>query len=78
MASHIMKVNQKGMVTIPLEIREKYKISEGTEVKIMDINGQIEIIPIIPFDELRKNLPTRNEMIKIIEETELETREIEQ
>jgi AbrB family looped-hinge helix DNA binding protein len=30
-----MKVNKKGMVTIPNEIREKYNIMEGSEVLVI-------------------------------------------
>ncbi|MGV9203866.1 MAG: AbrB/MazE/SpoVT family DNA-binding domain-containing protein [Promethearchaeia archaeon] len=51
-----MKVNKKGMITIPNEIREKYNIVEGSEVLITEINGEIHILPIKGFDQIKKFL----------------------
>ncbi|MFO8018005.1 MAG: AbrB/MazE/SpoVT family DNA-binding domain-containing protein [Promethearchaeia archaeon] len=59
-----MKVNKKGMITIPNEIREKYEIVEGSKVLVTEINGEIHIIPIIDFDQIKKLLPDREEMKK--------------
>lgn len=57
-----MKVNKKGMITIPNEIREKYNIVEGSEVLVIEILGEIQIIPILDFEAIQKNLPSRKEM----------------
>ena len=62
MASKISKVNKKGMITIPKDIREQFNIEAGSEVSVMIINGDIRIIPIADFDELRKNFPSIQEM----------------
>lgn len=49
-----MKVNKKGMITIPNQIREKYNIVEGSEVLVIEILGEIQIIPILDFDSIKK------------------------
>ena len=72
-----MKVNKKGMITIPNDIREKYKIEEGSEVIVMEINGEIQIIPIMDFEDLRKFLPTRKEMERAYIESWNEEMELE-
>ena len=77
MAVKTLKVNKKGMITIPIEIREKFNIKEGSEVSVMVINGEIQIIPIIDFDELRKESPTLEEMKKSYEESRAEEMEFE-
>ncbi len=70
-----MKVNKKGMITIPNEIREKYNIAEGSEVLVIEILGEIQIIPVLDFEDIQKHLPTRKEMEDVYfksKETELE------
>ena len=47
-------LNRKGMVTIPIKLREKYDLHEGTEVGIMELDGVISIIPIIDPELLRQ------------------------
>jgi len=77
MSIKTMKVNKKGMITIPNEIREKYNIGEGSEVIVMEINGEIQIIPIMDFEDLRKLLPSRKEMEKAYIESWDEEMELE-
>ncbi|MHA1619020.1 MAG: AbrB/MazE/SpoVT family DNA-binding domain-containing protein [Promethearchaeota archaeon] len=63
-----MRVNSKGMVTIPVELRNKYDIHEGSKVAIIEVNGEMQILPILDFNEIRTLLPTRAEMKKIYSE----------
>ncbi|MGV9206375.1 MAG: AbrB/MazE/SpoVT family DNA-binding domain-containing protein [Promethearchaeia archaeon] len=72
-----MKVNKKGMVTIPNEIRKKYEIVEGSEVFVTEINGEIHIIPIIDFHQIRKLLPDREDMKKEYIKSKMEDLELE-
>lgn len=70
-----MKVNKKGMITIPNELREKYNIVEGSEVLVIEILGEIQIIPLLEFEAIQKQLPSRKDMKKVYfesKETELE------
>jgi len=45
-------VNNRGMVTIPKIIRERFNIHEGTRVVFMEIDGAIEVIPVRSVEEL--------------------------
>ena len=41
----IVKMSSKGQIVIPVEIRNKYGLDEGTEVELEDENGVIKLIP---------------------------------
>ena len=77
MASKISKVNKKGMITIPKDIREQFNIEAGSEVSVMLINGNIRIIPIVDFDELRKTFPSIQEMRESYQTARKEELELE-
>jgi len=40
------KLSEKGQIVIPIELRRKYNIGPGTKVELMDIGGEIVIIPL--------------------------------
>ncbi len=61
-----VKINNKGMITIPATMRKKYNLTTGNEVVIYDLNGQIVIIPILDIDKIRTF--TREEFGKVYEE----------
>nr|MDO8087676.1 AbrB/MazE/SpoVT family DNA-binding domain-containing protein [Candidatus Sigynarchaeum springense] len=48
-------VNRKGMITIPADVRERFNLHEGSRVTVMEIDGHIEIIPIIDIEKLREH-----------------------
>jgi AbrB family looped-hinge helix DNA binding protein len=50
-----IQVNKKGMITIPVELREKYNIQPGASLSILEVNGHLEIIPIVEIDKLRRH-----------------------
>jgi len=64
METKVMRVNSKGMVTIPSELRKKYHIREGSEVAIIEVNGEIQLLPILDLKEMRTLLPSRAAMKK--------------
>ena len=50
------KLSHKGQIVIPVELRERYNLEPGTNVELMDIGGEIVIIPMIiknPIDEAK-------------------------
>jgi len=50
------KLSGKGQIVIPIEIRRKYHIEPGTVLELMDIGGEIVILPLTiksPIDEAR-------------------------
>ena len=71
-------VNSKGMITIPKHIREKYNLEKGTDVAVIDIEGNITIVPILSKEELdmTKTL-TVEELAKIYEKSKEDELEIE-
>jgi len=77
MASKILKVNKKGMITIPKDIREQFNINAGSEVSVMIINGDIRIIPIVDFDKLRNTFPSIQEMRESYQTARKEELELE-
>ena len=50
------KLSEKGQIVIPVELRRKYNIDSGTEIELMDIGGEIVIIPLTiksPIEEAK-------------------------
>ncbi|MHA1112410.1 MAG: AbrB/MazE/SpoVT family DNA-binding domain-containing protein [Promethearchaeota archaeon] len=70
-------VNRKGMVTIPSKLRKKYNIKEGTEVAFLDIMGNLVLVPVLEIEEIRKQMPTAQQMLKSYEESREEEIQLE-
>jgi AbrB family looped-hinge helix DNA binding protein len=70
------KLSKKGQIVIPIELREKYNLNTGAKVELMDIGGEIVIVPIIiknPIDEARgflKGGRSTRELLKTIRNEE--------
>ncbi len=78
MADKIVKVTNKGMISIPAEIRKKYNISDGDYVLVKEEkNGEIKIIPIESEESLRKKGLTIEEFRKIFNQSRKEDMELE-
>lgn len=59
-----LKVNQKGMITIPVDLRRKYQLKEGSEITIVDLESNLIIIPIYKdFKEVQAMLSTRDQIM---------------
>lgn len=43
-------INRKGMITIPVDIRKKFNLNEGTEIAIVELEGVLTIIPIYDIE----------------------------
>jgi AbrB family looped-hinge helix DNA binding protein len=39
-----MRLNSKGQVTIPAELRRKHHLHEGDEIEVVDDDGQLRIV----------------------------------
>lgn len=72
-----VKVTNKGMISIPADIRKKYNISDGDYVIIKEENGVINLIPIESVESLRKREPTAEEFRKGFIRSRKEDRELE-
>jgi len=40
------KMTTKGQIVVPVELRRKYKLTANTVLELMDIGGEIVIIPL--------------------------------
>nr|MDO8086597.1 AbrB/MazE/SpoVT family DNA-binding domain-containing protein [Candidatus Sigynarchaeum springense] len=74
-------MNSRGMITIPADIRKKRNFKEGSRFTIMELDGQLVIIPIQTAEEIRTDLIPRDILEKSLEddrriELELEGRPI--
>jgi AbrB family looped-hinge helix DNA binding protein len=70
-----VKMNDKGMITIPSQLRKKHKWKEGDEFKILEIEGHLEIIPIFDLDQLPKM--SIKKYAQIIDESQAQELELE-
>ncbi len=78
MSTKIIRINKKGMITIPVDIRKKYNLEQGSEIVILDIEGALTIVPIYKdFSKVQKILPTREEMQEQIEKSHREELKLE-
>lgn len=78
MVEKVVKVSNKGMISIPADIRKKYKIKDGDFILIKeDADGSIKIIPIESVEVLRQKGLTVEEFREIYEKSRKEDRELE-
>jgi AbrB family looped-hinge helix DNA binding protein len=52
-----IRLSQKGWVVIPAELRAKYGLKPGSEVRIVDYGGVLSIVP-LPADAIAAGLGT--------------------
>ena len=45
-------ITEKGTVTIPAEIREKYRLGKGSRVEFVETDEGILLVPVISLEEL--------------------------
>ncbi len=63
-----VRMNGRGMITIPADIRKKHNFKEGSRFMVMELDGQLTIIPIQTAEELRTDLIPRDVLEKSLEE----------
>lgn len=44
-----IQVRQRGTLTLPAELREKYRIGVGDTVRIVDLDGIMVLTPMVPM-----------------------------
>lgn len=66
--SYTSTVTEKGMITLPADIRRKYSIKKGSKVKIMEEEKGILIMPIPKLEDLFGIDPSMKEVAKAISE----------
>ena len=73
----IAKINERGNVTIPRILRNKYCLTPGTEIAFIEEEGKLIIIPIKDLEELRKDMPPLSEIAKELEISQDQDLELE-
>jgi len=54
-----MKLNAKGQLTIPAELREKYSLHEGDEVDVVEQGGALRIVRVVGAGSYGERLARR-------------------
>ncbi len=78
MVEKLVKVTNKGMISIPAAIRKKYNINDGDYILVKeDENKGIQLIPIEPIESLRNKAFTVEESREIFRQSRKEDMELE-
>ncbi|MEM0054319.1 MAG: AbrB/MazE/SpoVT family DNA-binding domain-containing protein [Nitrososphaeria archaeon] len=68
-------ITEKGTVTIPAEIRRKYKLQKGSRVHFVETEEGILIVPIIPLENFFAiDKENKEEVYQIVKELQEERR----
>jgi len=68
-------VTEKGTVTIPAEIRRKYRLTKGTRVEFIETGEGVMIVPVLPLKDLFGSDRDSKELVyRMIREIEEERR----
>lgn len=59
MSEHTQKVGDRGQVTIPKELRDRYGIEGGDEIEFVEVEGQIVLRPPADTDRLAEGYRKR-------------------
>ncbi|MFQ5761911.1 MAG: AbrB/MazE/SpoVT family DNA-binding domain-containing protein, partial [Candidatus Bathyarchaeia archaeon] len=65
-------ITEKGTVTVPAEIRKKYKLGRGSRVKFIETDEGVLLVPTVPLESLfgadRHRRETVYQMIRELQE----------
>lgn len=61
-------VTEKGMITLPADIRRKYSIKKGSKVKLMEDEKGILVVPVPRLEDLFGIDPSMSEVARAISE----------
>lgn len=73
----IVKVTNRGMITIPASLRKKYGLHDGDQVIVVEDEGMLKIVPIETIKSLQNKSVTTKEMIDILKISREEELELE-
>ena len=68
--SRIIQITNRGMITIPIALRKKYNLKDGQHLIISEEEGKLYIVPLINFEQERKNFMNHDEMKKALKKLE--------
>ncbi len=70
-------ITNRGMITIPATLRKRYNLHDGDRIVIIEDEGTLRLIPIVPEELLRVQSCPAGEMVKILRESRAEELELE-
>ena len=73
----IVKITNRGMVSIPAAFRKKYDLKDGNYIIVLEEEGTLRLIPLKSTEQLQEESIPAKEMLKIIAETRKEELELE-
>lgn len=71
----IVKVTNKGMITIPSDYRKKYHIRDGDKIAVLDDDEGLRLVQVKSIEEIRENSVFADKLLEIMhhaKKTELE------
>lgn len=74
----IVKVTNRGMITIPASLRKKYGLQDGDQVIVVEDEGMLKIIPLESIKSLQNRSVTTKEMLEILKRSREEELELEE
>lgn len=74
----IVKVTNRGMITIPASLRKKYGLRDGDQVIVVEDEGMLKIIPLESIESLQNRSITTKEMLEILKRSREEELELEE
>ena len=78
MIQKTVKITNKGMISIPAILRKKFNLKDGDYIIIEENeDGTMQITPIIPFDEIKKDSATVEEFREIYHKSKKEELDLE-
>jgi AbrB family looped-hinge helix DNA binding protein len=73
----VVKITNRGMVSIPAAFRKKYDLKDGNYVIVIEEEGTLRLIPLKSTEQLQEESIPAEEMLKIIAESRKEELELE-
>jgi AbrB family looped-hinge helix DNA binding protein len=70
-------ITNRGMITIPAVLRKRFGLGDGDRVVLIEDEGTIRIIPLLPEEKLRAQSCSASEMIRMLEKSRAEELELE-
>lgn len=73
----VVKITNRGMVSIPASFRKKYDLRDGNYVVVLEEEGTLRLIPLKSTEQLQEESISVEEMRNIIAESRKEELELE-
>lgn len=73
----VVKITNRGMVSIPASFRKKYDLKDGNYVIVLEEEGTLRLIPLKSTEQLQEESISVEEMRNIIAESRKEELELE-